>query len=127
MLQKEDITKYLIEKSANAAWSHSTQNQAVNAIKFYYEHVLGQERTFYEFRPRREQKLPNVFSEEEVKLLFSMLTNKKHKLILKLIYSSGLRIGECTKILKTDLKMDRNQVFVRGGKGKKDRIYYPVI
>ncbi len=121
LLQKEDIIKYLIYKSTRSKWSHSTQNQAVNAIKFYYEHVLGQERTFYEFRPRKEKKLPGVFSEDEVRLLFSMVTNIKHKLILKLIYSSGLRIGECTNLLKTDLKIDRDQIFIKGGKGKKDR------
>jgi site-specific recombinase XerD len=123
----KDITKpaietFLLRFSEERKWSESTQNQAVNAIKFYYEKVLGQARTFYEFRPKRSKTLPNVFSEQEVEKLFSVVSNLKHQTILMLIYSAGLRIGECIKMRKADLDFDRNTVFVKSGKGKKDRV-----
>lgn len=121
-LDKEAIMQFLLKSSAQKGWSDSTQNQAVNAIKFYYEKVLGQERTFYELRPRRSRSLPNVFSEKEVERLFTAVHNLKHQTILLLIYSAGLRIGECIRMRKVDLDFDRNTVFIKAGKGKKDRI-----
>ena len=120
-LKKEDIMRFLLESSGKKNWSDSTQNQAVNAVKFYYEKVLGQERTFYDLRPRKSQKLPNVFSEEEVASLFSVIQNLKHKSILMLIYSAGLRIGESIRLRKEDIHFDRRSIFIKGGKGKKDR------
>ncbi|MCB0376194.1 MAG: site-specific integrase, partial [Sinomicrobium sp.] len=120
-LEKKDIMKFLLESSKDKKWSEATQNQAVNAIKFYFEKVLGQERTYYEFRPRRSQKLPGVFSEEEVLRLFGAISNLKHKAILMLIYSAGLRIGESTQLRKQDVDINRKMVFIKAGKGKKDR------
>lgn len=120
-ITKSAIETFLLESSEQRKWSDSTQNQAVNAIKFYYEKVLGQERTFYDLRPRKSRKLPNVFSEEEVVALFSVIKNLKHKTILMLIYSGGLRIGESIRLRKEDIHFDRKSIFIKGGKGKKDR------
>lgn len=120
-LEKKDIMKFLLESSEKKRWSNSTQNQAVNAIKFYYEKVLGRKRSYYELRPRKENKLPGVFSEEEVTKLLNGIANLKHKTILTLIYSAGLRIGESIQLRKEDIDFDRSTVFVRSGKGKKDR------
>jgi site-specific recombinase XerD len=121
-ITKSAIETFLLQSSQQRKWSESTQNQAVNAIKFYYEKVLGQERTFYEFRARRSRTLPNVFSEQEVEQLFSVVANLKHRTILMLIYSAGLRIGECIRMRVADLDFERNTVFIKAGKGKKDRI-----
>lgn len=121
VLKKEDIMKFLLDSSEKKKWSDSTQNQAVNAVKFYYEKVLGQKRTYYELRPRKSRKLPGVFSEEEVQRLFGVISNLKHKTILMLIYSGGLRIGESICLRKEDIDFDRKSVFVVAGKGKKDR------
>lgn len=120
-LNKEDLIKFLLHGVSSRKWSNSAQNQAVNAIKYYYEKVLGQEREFYEFRPRKEYKLPGVFSEEEVIKLFRNISNLKHRTVLMLIYSAGLRIGESVNIRKADINLDRKSVFVKAGKGKKDR------
>ncbi len=93
-LEKQDILTFLLKSSEEKNWSSSTQNQAVNAVKFYYEKVLGQQRTFYDLRPRKGRPLPNVFSESEIERLLSSVKNVKHRTILMLIYSGGLRIGE---------------------------------
>lgn len=109
--------RILLESSEKKNWSDSTQNQAVNAVKFYYEKVLGRERTFYELRPRKGRSLPGVFSEREIQRLFGVIENLKHRTV----YSAGLRIGESVRLRKEDIDFDRNTVFVKAGKGKKDR------
>lgn len=120
-LKKQDIIDFLMTNSKDKNWSDSSQNQAVNALKFYYEKVLGQDRSFYEFRPRKSKRLPTVFSEEEVVQLFKVITNMKHKTILMMIYSAGLRIGESVMLRKEDINFFRKTVFIHSGKGKKDR------
>ncbi len=120
-LKKEEIMRFLLKSIEDRGWSESAQNQAVNAIKFYFEKVLGQERTFYELRPRKSKKLPGVFSEQEIIALFKAIENLKHRTILTLIYSAGLRIGESIKLRKVDFNLERKSIFIEAGKGKKDR------
>lgn len=103
--------------------SLSAQNQAINAIKFHLEHVLrGARATFEVDRPRPEQKLPSVLSEEEVAALLNSVTNAKHKIILFLLYSAGLRISELLALRPTDIDADRGLIYVRNAKGRKDRV-----
>lgn len=110
---------FLIEKRK---LSKSTQNQAINAIKFFYEKVMMQERTVYYLeRPIKDKKLPEVLSQEEVVLIFEALDNIKHKVMLMLIYSAGLRRSELLSLRIGDVDFHRNIVFIRGGKGHKDR------
>jgi integrase/recombinase XerD len=102
--------------------STSYQNLAVNAIKFYYEKVLGGPRRIIDFdRPRREKTLPEVLSREEVISMLSAVTNPKHKFILILLYSTGIRRGELLQLKPGDIDRDNMQIWIRGGKGKKDR------
>lgn len=102
--------------------SRSTQNQSINAIKFYYEKVLGGPRKVYRIeRPRKEKKLPEVISEAEVMEILSHIKNIKHKAIMAMLYSGGMRIGELLNLRKQDILFDKKMIFIRGGKGKKDR------
>jgi site-specific recombinase XerD len=102
--------------------SPSTQNQAINAIKFYLEQVMeGERRVYYTERPRKEWKLPVVLSNDEVKTLFFHTDNVKHRAIMFLFYSSGLRMSELLHLKWTDLDPGRKSIYVRCGKGKKDR------
>jgi len=102
--------------------SPSYQNVAVNAIKFYYEKVLGGPRRFIDIdRPRREKHLPEVLSRAEVISMISSIANLKHKFILILLYSTGLRRGELLQLRINDIDRDNMKIWVRGGKGKKDR------
>jgi site-specific recombinase XerD len=83
---------------------------------------LGGERKYYEIdRPRKEKKLPKVLSEKEVLDILNATTNIKHKSILATLYSSGLRIGELLNLRIADISYDKSLIFVRGGKGNKDR------
>jgi integrase/recombinase XerD len=102
--------------------SESYQNQAINAIKFYYERIKGGSRkTYFIDRPRKERRLPNVFSDEEVKSLLNAVSNVKHKTILMLLYSAGLRISELLNLEAEHIDSERMQIKVINGKGKKDR------
>jgi integrase/recombinase XerD len=119
----EEAREYLLYLVDRKKVSQSYQNQAINAIKFYYEKVLGRPvSSYYLSRPRREKVLPNVLSEEEVVRLLRTIDNLKHFTVLSLIYSSGLRIGEAINLKIEDIDSLRGQIRVRQGKGKKDRV-----
>lgn len=102
--------------------SASYQNQAINAIKFYYERVLGSKRKFYFIeRPNKEKTLPVVLNTDEIKQILNVTENLKHKTILALIYSAGLRISECINMKIKDIDSKRMQIRISQSKGKKDR------
>lgn len=103
--------------------STSSQNQYINAIKFYFEKVLGRDKGYYHIeRPIKEFKLPKVLTEIEVTAILNSVHNLKHKAMLLLVYSSGLRAGELINLRIGDIDGEQMRVFVRGGKGKKDRV-----
>ncbi len=118
-----DIHRYMVYLVENRNVSLSTQNQAINSIKFYLEHVLQGERKVYHVdRPRKDWKLPTVLSEPELQALFYHTRNVKHRCILFLIYSAGLRISELLNLKKIDIDPQRGVIYIRSGKGAKDRI-----
>ena len=121
-LTHEQIRKYLLYLVEEKKYSTSAQNQAINSIKFYYEKVLGKPvEKYYVPRPRKEKKLPQVLSEEEVTKILKQIKNLKHKCIIYLIYSAGLRLTEVVHLKIIDIHSDRKQIFVRSAKGNKDR------
>ncbi len=102
--------------------SEATIHSRVNALKFYYEKVLGKQKLFLNIpRPRKAKLLPKSLSTSEIKRMLNTISNKKHKLLLKMCYGMGLRVSELVNIKITDIDSDRMQVLVRRGKGKKDR------
>lgn len=120
-LNENDIRSYLIflikEERSNAYI-----NQSINSIKFYYEIVLGMPNRFYTIeRPRREKKLPIVLSKNEVKRVINSTNNIKHKCIVSLLYSAGLRRNELVNLKITDIDSERMLIRVTAAKGKKDR------
>jgi integrase/recombinase XerD len=122
-LTDEDIREYLLYLVDKKLVSQSYQNQAINAIKFYYEQILKRPtQKYYLQRPKPERKLPGVLSEEEVLRLLQHVENLKHKTVLSLIYSAGLRIGEVLTLRLEDIDSSRSQIRIRQGKGKKDRV-----
>lgn len=100
----------------------STQNQYINAIKFYYEQVLQREpQNYYWERPKLRKKLPHVFTEEEIQLLLVSVQNIKHRCILLTIYSAGLRISELVHLKISDIMTSQACIHIQDAKGKKDR------
>ena len=122
-VEKDDINKYILYLIRTQKISASQQNQRINAIKFYYEKVLGLTQEYYNIeRPRKSKTLPHVLSEKEILSILKATPNLKYKAILGTIYSSGLRRGELINLRKSDVFFDKMILIVRGAKGKKDRI-----
>ncbi|GAA4730089.1 tyrosine-type recombinase/integrase [Flavisolibacter ginsenosidimutans] len=95
----------------------------INAIKFYFEQVLGREKFFWEIpRPKKHLQIPKVLSEAELRKLFAALQNNKHKAILFTAYSAGLRVSEVVGLQIKHIDSNRMQIFVEKSKGKKDRV-----
>lgn len=115
------IKKYIVWRSERGNYAEATQHQLLNALKFWLEHVEGRDKAFINLRPRKSTKLPQVLSVREVKQLFAAVANTKHLCILKIIYGGGLRLSELCALRLTDIHYDRMQIFVHGGKGRKDR------
>ena len=102
--------------------SENTLHSRINALKFYYEQVLGREKFFWEIpRPKKHLILPKVLGEEELRRLFKAASNLKHKAILFTAYSAGLRVSEVINLRLQDIDRGRKQLFVYCSKGKKDR------
>ncbi|WP_374548610.1 tyrosine-type recombinase/integrase [Flavobacterium sp.] len=122
-ITNEDVILYNNDYILKNKFSVSYQNQIVNAIKLFF-------RTVYEksiqvekiHRPKREKKLPNVLSKEEVKAILDAHSNIKHKMMLSIIYSCGLRCGELLALQPVHIDSKRNIVLLKNSKGKKDRI-----
>jgi integrase/recombinase XerD len=121
-IEERHIEQHILEQIREKDISESTQNQIINAMKYYLENVQGRSRMFIQIdRPKKSYKLPNVLSEREVGRLIKVVDNAKHRCILMMIYSAGLRLSEVVNLQLDDLHPDKNILFVRGGKGKKDR------
>lgn len=102
--------------------TENTLHSRINAIKFYFEQVLGREKFFWEIpRPKKPSQLPKLLNEEELERLFNALTNKKHKAMLFTAYSAGLRVSEIVNLKIKDIDSSRMQIFIERAKGKKDR------
>lgn len=119
---EEAIRDYLFHMVDQRDVSESYINQSVSAIKFFYNNVLKSPRVVSEIpRPRQEKKLPVVLSMQEVVRLFEETKNPKHRLLLMLTYSAGLRVSEIVSLLVEDIDCERGLIHVKQAKGKKDR------
>ena len=120
-LGDEQIGAYLgYVRSLGHSWS--SVNTYYSGIKWFYTHVLERPWNHHQLpRPRREKKLPEILSKQEVKRLIDSVENLKHRTALMVMYSGGLRIGEVVKLQVKDIDSDRMLIRIEQGKGKKDR------
>ncbi|KJS33773.1 MAG: hypothetical protein VR64_00360 [Desulfatitalea sp. BRH_c12] len=116
------IKNFLSHLAADLNVAKATQNQAFNAILFFFRHVLEKEVGSIQsvVRAKRGQRLPTVLTQGEVKRLISFIQGTS-ALMVKIIYGGGLRLNECTRLRIKDLDFERSTVTVRAGKGDKDR------
>jgi integrase/recombinase XerD len=122
-LTNEDVVFYNNEYIIKNKLSASFQNQIVNAIKLYFKTIQDKSITLDKIhRPKRGHLLPNVLSKQEVKLILEAHHNIKHKMMLSLIYSCGLRCGELLALKPVHIDSKRNIVLLKNSKGNKDRM-----
>ncbi|WP_234424347.1 site-specific tyrosine recombinase/integron integrase [Aquimarina sp. Aq107] len=118
---EREIRRYL-RKLISEKKSNSYINLAINSIKFYYEIVLNMPNRFYAIeRPRKQQKLPVVLCKEEILSIINNTNNLKHKCIVSLLYSAGLRRAELLNLKISDIDSKRMVIRVVCAKGNKDR------
>jgi len=121
-ITNEDVILYNNNYILKHNLSSSYQNQIVNAIKLYFKIVKDTSIEIDKIhRPKREKVLPNVLSKEEVIKIIDATENLKHKTLLALIYSAGLRISEALNMKPKDIDSVRMLIHVKNAKGKKDR------
>lgn len=121
-LSTDDLRRYFLYCFEKLRLTENTLHSRINAIKFYFEQVLGREKFFWEIpRPKKPLLLPKVLNEDEIGRLFRALINKKHKAMLFTIYSAGLRVSELVHLKMKDIDSGRMQIRIEQAKGKKDR------
>lgn len=122
-INNEDVIVYNNEHILKNKLSASYQNQVINAIKLFFQTIRDTKMLVDKIhRPKRAKVLPNVLSKEEIKLILNAHSNIKHKMMLSLIYSCGLRRSELLNLKPADIDSNRNIVLLKNAKGKKDRI-----
>lgn len=122
-INHKDLIRFNNEYIIKKQLSSSFQNQIVNAIKLFFKKIENSNMDVELIhRPRREKKLPNVLSKEEIKSILDVSSNIKHKAMLSLIYACGLRRSELLNLKPTDIDSKRHLLIIRNSKGKKDRV-----
>jgi len=119
---EEEIREYLYHLVTEKDLGDSSINSAYSALKFFYKTTLGRDWNVAKI-PRRktEKRLPVVLDGSEIKQLFAVTTNLKHRALLMTTYSAGLRVSETAHLKVSDVDSKRMQLLVAQGKGKKDR------
>lgn len=121
-LSYEQLRSYLLYCRRDLKASENQIHSRINAIKFYFEQVLKQDKFLVDLpRPKKAHQLPKVLSVSDVRKILDVTTNLKHKLILKIAYGMGLRVSEIINLKITDIDSKRMQVLIERSKGKKDR------
>lgn len=122
-LSTDDVRRFLDHLVLKRNVSASTQGQALNALLFFFTHVLDKELgALGEFaRSKRPKRIPSVLTSQEVSALLSELDGL-HRLMASLLYGSGMRLMECVRLRVQDLDFSYHQIYVRNAKGGKDRV-----
>jgi integrase/recombinase XerD len=123
-LTADDIKRYMVYAMQQIGINEHTAHSRLNALKFYFEQVLGREKFFWEIpRPKKPVELPRIFNQDEIPTIINSVKNKKHKAMLMLAYSAGLRVREVVSSLKKyAIDSKRMTILICRAKGKKDRV-----
>ena len=118
----DHIYQYILHCIEQGHCSYSYIGQAISALKFFYEGYLHKAHFLDELpRPQKVKRLPDILSQEEIHKIFASIENVKHKALMMMVYSSGLRVGEVVRLKIGDIDSKRMLIHIRKGKGQKDR------
>ena len=120
-ITNDDIVHFLSYYATQRDVSASTLNLAVSALKFFYGRILNMQFIYDIKRPKKESRLPVVLTQGEIARILSEVSNQKHRTILVLIYSGGLRVSEAVLLKSDDIDEERGLIHIRKAKGRKDR------
>lgn len=121
-IKKQMIKDYLLYLMQKRKLAWSSCNVVVSGLIFFYSKTLGMDSMYLSIPPRKkDNKLPEILSAEELEQLFAALTNQKHRTVLMATYAAGLRVSEVVGLKLTDIDSKRMMIRVQQGKGRKDR------
>lgn len=119
----DDLRRYMLYAMEKEGINENTAHSRLNALKFYFEQVLGREKFFWEIpRPKKQSLLPRFFNQDEIAAIIKAAGHIKHKVMLMLAYAAGLRVSEVSGIKVSDIDSKRMCIMISQAKGKKDRI-----
>lgn len=117
------LRRYILYCIETEKLKENSIHSRLNALKFYFEQVLGRDRFFIDIpRPKKPASLPRFFNEAEIIAIIKSVGNLKHRVMLMLAYSSGLRVSEVVRIKTQNIDSQRMCIRVEQAKGKKDRL-----
>ncbi|MBR9676007.1 tyrosine-type recombinase/integrase [Candidatus Woesearchaeota archaeon] len=119
-VKTSDVKEYLINMYAKNN-SPRTMRLVISSLNYYYTKLMRRNIMKYIQKPKLPDQLPRILEREEIKKMIKTTSNPKHRLLIILMYSSGVRVGEAIKIRHEDINTARKLLFVRAGKGRKDR------
>jgi len=120
-IQEDDVKAYIGYLISDKKQRPSSVNLAICALRFMYEKVMEKNLFAKIQAPKSEKKIPTVLSKDEIKKMLETTKRFKHKLLIEMLYSSGLRVSEAMNLKVDDLDIEEKMGIVRGGKGMKDR------
>lgn len=122
-LTSRDVELFVEQRIAAENYAISTHRQCISAVKHFFElYKCADIETKDIFRPQKSRFLPTVLSKEEVIKLLQVTRNLKHRAILAMLYSAGLRIGELLELKLSQIDVLRRQIVIKNSKGRKDRV-----
>ncbi len=121
ILEVDKVREFLLTKQAKN-YAPQTVNLYLNAIKFFYSNIIKTSIKIDLKFAKRSKKLPVVLSYEEIQAIINCTTNQKHKLLISLAYSAGLRVSEVINLQVQDINLQELTIHLKNAKGKKDRI-----
>jgi integrase/recombinase XerD len=117
----DDVKRYMAHLLSDKQCKSSSVNLFLSAVKFFFKELMSKD--FSGIKALKQEKtLPTVVSKEELKKILDATENIKHKLLIKFMYSAGLRVSECVKVKVDELDLDQKMGTIRCGKGRKDRL-----
>jgi len=119
----DDIKMYLAFRLTDKGNDPATVALARSALRFFYDEILKRKLTVDIKTPKKQRKLPEVLTKQEVRQLIASADNLRDKLLIEMMYSSGLRVAECVGLKKKDLNISDKTGLIRRGKGGKDRFF----
>ncbi len=119
----DDVNQFLHQYAFQRKLSISWHRTIISALKLYFRRFEGKkldpERIRY---PKKDKLLPHVLDQKDIEKMIKLTKNRKHRSMLSLIYACGLRRGDLLNLKPRDIDSKRQQLFIRGGKGRKDRV-----
>src|SRR3989344_2949614 len=120
-IEENDIKNYLNYLTSNKHYKPRSLNLALSSLKFFYNNVMNKKITENIKSPKLDKKVPVILNNEEIRLLLNAITNQKHKILISLMLSSGLRISEAVSVKISDINFEEKTLKVKHGKENKER------